>query len=86
MSKTLLKELRTAAMCCSNVDYRTQLAGAADTLNERTMEFVVEQSRDAMIALNGAWARGEALLKNVPAEADPNPPLAGAPEAARLAA
>lgn len=83
---TFIKELRDAAAACTNPVYKHELRRAADDLLAWTDYLFHYPSREAMKSLNGSWANAERILKGVPAEADPNPPLAGAPEAARLAA
>lgn len=84
MTETLTKQLRDAAKQCSNVDYRQTLRDAADQLEEAIDELFAEPTRDSMIALNGAWAYAERVLKNVPEEADPTP-LSGSTAPAVLA-
>jgi hypothetical protein len=78
---TFLKELRDAAMKCSNPDYRETLKRAADRIEERIAQLTDTPTHEAMIGLNGAWARAYVVLKNTPPEAEPTPPVSSAAEA-----
>jgi hypothetical protein len=80
-----VKDLRDAAMACSNIEYRQELREQATALRQHIIRLEAFPSVDNMAALNGAWARATVLLKNVPPEGTPDP-LSGAPEAALLAA
>lgn len=82
---TFLLQLRNALKECSNIDYRETMKRAADTLDERIEAFTIQPDREAIIALNGAWAYAERVLKNKPEEGTPAP-LSGPTEPARLAA
>lgn len=82
---TFVKELRDAAMGCSNESYRSLLRTAADMIMSHTTALSNNPTRINMIALVGTWAHAERLLKTLPQEAPPAP-LAGSPEPARLAA
>lgn len=85
-NQSLLFALREAKRTCANKQWRAMLDEAANLLDAATRLFVRENTKAAMIALNGAWAYAERILKEAPPVVDPQPPLAGAPEAARLAA
>ena len=82
---TFLRELRNAAMKCSNVDYRMTLRAAADRLDMAIESFKLDVDEDAMRDLQGAWANAHRVLKALPPEGSPAP-LAGSPEPAKLAA
>lgn len=82
----MLRELRDAAEQCSRLEYRVQLKDTAAHLQSAITRLGEDPTVLRMIELNGVWARAASLLKNLPDEADPQPPLAGAPEPARLAA
>ena len=83
---TILKELRDAATRCTRPAYRESLQWTADHLEKLITELMETPNDEAMIHLNGTWSYAKKLLKNLPAEADPQPPMSGAPEPARLAA
>lgn len=84
MAITFLKELRDAAKACSNIDYRALIKQSADSLQWAIAVFARDPTKQNMIDLNGAWANAAKILKEIPPEGDPAP-LAGAPEAAKLA-
>lgn len=84
--KSFIGELRGAAMTCINVDYRSLLRCMADAVQVHVEDLRRMPSTENMTTLNGVWSKAVAVLDGVPAEADPNAPLAGSPEAARLAA
>jgi hypothetical protein len=80
----LIKQLRDAAMKCSDVLYRQFMRDAADSLDHAILN--LQATTGHMRVLNGYWAHAVRVLDAVPTEADPQPPVAGAPEVARLAA
>lgn len=82
---TFIKELRTAAMGCSNVEYRALLRHHADALVLRLELLHTSPTSNNMRALNAAWSQAVRVLKNIPPEAPPAP-LSGSTEPARLAA
>lgn len=82
---TFLLKIRTAAMQCSNVDYRQALQLAADELAGRISILYGEPTEDNMRALQGAWACATRLVKEIPPEGSTDP-LGGSCEPARLAA
>jgi hypothetical protein len=71
---TLLLQLRDAAKKCSNPEWQVGLRKLADDLNDSTVLFYTDPTAERLITVNGLWARGEWLLKNVPPEAEPTPP------------
>jgi len=81
----ILKQLRDAAMQCSNVDYRSLLRGAADLLETHITVFSRDPTANNLIGVNGAWSYSSRILANVPPEAPPAP-TSGDTEPARLAA
>jgi len=83
---TILKELRDAAMKCSNLDYRQMLKDMADRIDVSLSLLHRYPSTDNMIALNGLWARADWALKNIPPEAAPTPPQSSVMEQMRMAA
>lgn len=83
---SFLLELRTTAAKCSNGPYRDALRVAAARVAEAFDTVAFTMSTEDMRTLVGAWTVAAVMLNGVPPEADANPPLAGAPEAARLAA
>ena len=85
MSATFLKQLRDAAATCTKPQYKLMLKQAADHLDDSISGLFTWPSTDNMIKLNSAWAYAQRVLNDVPDEGTPAP-LAGAPEAARLAA
>lgn len=70
---TFLLKLQTAAMQCSNVDYRRGLQLAADEVAGRIAMLYSDLTEDAMIHLNGAWARAAKMLKDTPPEGSASP-------------
>lgn len=80
---TFVKELRDAAMGCSNESYRSLLRTAADMIMAHTEALFHTPSRVNMIALVGTWSHAERLLKTLPQEAPPAP-LSGSPEPTRF--
>jgi len=82
---TFLKQLRDAAMQCSNVDYQSTLRAVVNTLETAITDLGVDPTEDHMRVLNAAWSKAARVLANVPPEADPAP-LGGSVEPARLAA
>lgn len=83
---TSLKELSDRARACTNAEYKAamveahiQLVNALERLQRNPTE---AHLRDVQCF----WAYGRRVLKHAPNEADPQPPLAGAPVAAILAA
>ena len=83
---TLLAVVRNAARQCSSPLYRFKLTAIADKLDEAITEFMKNPVTTNLQHLNSMWAAAVAAYENRPDEAPPQPPLAGAPEAARLAA
>lgn len=83
---TILAVLRNAARECSSPMYRFTLAAAADQIEAALKAVTENPTTSCMQALVGAWAHGVAVYEGRPDEAPDNPPLAGAPEPARLAA
>lgn len=81
---TFVKQLRDAAMACSNVDYRALLRTEADSIDMLIDHFVDYPTSKNLERLNGAWARATRVLENVPPEAPPAP-QAGSPEPPLLA-
>ena len=84
--QSFLLELRTAATKCTNVAYREELRTSANEIGWAFAAVERSMSTEDMSKLVSNWSRAMRVLKNVPPEADPNAPLDGAPEAARLAA
>lgn len=82
---SILKQLRDAAMGCSNAQYRLALQMVADELSGRIAVLSDDPTAEAMLALNGTWANAVRLLKTLPAEGG-NDPTSGSTEPARLAA
>lgn len=80
MPKTFLLELRDAAKQCSNLQYRELLKTAADRIQFRLDQIFHEPTQENMVTLNGAWARAVAVLRDVPPEAEPTPPVSSAAE------
>lgn len=85
-NQNFLLMLLTAAMQCSNKEYRVAIKDAADLLHHSLIGLHGDPTRGNMRVLNSAWSNAERVLANVPAEADPLPPLSGSTEPARLAA
>lgn len=83
---SFLLELRKAADRCTKVEYRDALRQAANHVALAFAAVDRTMSTDDMRVLVSAWTVAAVMLKGAPPEADPNAPLAGAPEAARLAA
>jgi hypothetical protein len=83
---TILKQLRDAAMTCSNADYRAVLKDLANNIQSTIDALHAFPTEDNMIALNGFWARADWALKNVPPEAEPTPPQSSVMEEMRMAA
>lgn len=70
---TFLLQLRTAAVQCSNVDYRRALQLAADEISGRLTILQNEPTQDNMVALNGAWANAARMLREIPHGGAPDP-------------
>lgn len=83
--KSILLQIREAARECSNMNYRLELHSAASAIQDAVKHLLIDVTEENLRALNGAWAHGVRVLKNVPPEGEPAP-LAGAPESAKLAA
>jgi hypothetical protein len=83
---TFVFDLREAARLCTHPEYQDVLKRAAEDLAYATELFHGRGDAESMTLLNGAWAYAVRVMKAKPDEADPNPPLAGAPEPAKLAA
>lgn len=83
---TLLAVVRNAARQCSSPIYRYKLNQAADVLDDAIVALHDNPTTTNMQAAVGAWAAAVAAYEGRPNEAPDNPPLAGAPEPARLAA
>ena len=83
---TFVYDLREAARLCSHPEYKDVLKRAAEDLAYAAEYFHGEMDEESLRLLNGAWAHAVRVMKGKPDEADPNPPLAGAPEPAKLAA
>lgn len=83
---TFLKTLRDAAMKTSHYEYATELRWCADNIARITKELAEKPTGEALGLLNGLWARASRTLVNLPPEADPQAPLSGPTEPARLAA
>jgi hypothetical protein len=71
---TILKELRDAAMGCTNLEFKRGLLDLANAIQLAIAQLQYNPIEDNMITLNGLWARADWLLKNVPPEAAPTPP------------
>jgi hypothetical protein len=84
--KHLSFELGDSARQCSDADYRFMLKAMADYLDGAVSAFCVWPTEENLRSLNDAWAAADRVLKNTPTEADPQPPVAGSPEVARLSA
>lgn len=83
---TLLAVIRNAARNCSSPLYRYKLNQAADVLDDAIVALNDNPTTSNMQTVNGAWAAAVAAYEGRPDEAPPQPPMAGAPEAAKLAA
>lgn len=83
---TILAVLRNAARECSSPIYRYKLNQAADVLDDAIVALHDNPTTTNMQWVVGAWAAAVAAYEGRPDEAPPQPPMAGAPEPARLAA
>jgi hypothetical protein len=68
-----IKELRDAAMTCSNVDYRQVLKDCADRLDEAWATLMACQEDEYLSDVIGLSSHAKYLLENLPPEADPSP-------------
>lgn len=70
---TFLKELRDAAMKCSNIEYREQLHLVVNAVDDAITEVSEWPSTENLKRLNGLWAKAQRILENVPPEGAPAP-------------
>lgn len=75
-----LLELRNAAKACSNAAYADVLRASSDWLQTCITRLAADATTENMVSLNGAWARAERVLNEVPPEAEPTPPQSVAEE------
>lgn len=80
-----LVQLAEAARRCSNLDYQAVMRTAVQEVSDAVKTMHAFPDAESLRALNAAWAKADRIYKNIPPEGAPAP-LAGAPEAARLAA
>lgn len=84
--KSFIVELNEAARGCSNLEYAQGLRLSATRLHGALEQLAKTPTRDVMQDVVSAWTRAYFALTHMPPEADPDAPLSGAPEIARLAA
>jgi hypothetical protein len=80
-----LAQLGEVARNCSNLEYREFARSAVHEVSEAVKVMHAFPDAESLRLLNGAWAKAARIYSNLPPEGAPAP-LAGAPEAARLAA
>jgi hypothetical protein len=73
---TFLLELREAAKATTDVLMRKLLKDCADAVEHAIEMFEDSYTREAMIELNGQWAKAERTLRNA-RMSEPTPPSAG---------
>lgn len=81
-----LKEFRERGRACTKRDYQTTMLGTADKLDKALDKLWRDPTRENLKVVNSFWAFANRLHERAPPEADPQPPMAGAPTAAQLAA
>lgn len=81
-----LKELSERARVCTNPEWRALLKEIHAELDKALDRLWREPTAAHMRDANALWARAHVLYKKCPPDADPQPPLSGAPTAALLAA
>lgn len=81
-----LKELSERARTCSNPEWQAELKKAHLALDVALDVLSCEPTDENMRHANCMWSYAHALYEKCPPEADPQPPMSGAPEAALLAA
>ena len=75
MPANFIKELRDAAMGCSNIFYRKVLKEQSDRIEEYLELLAHEPNDDNMRNLLGAWIRSKKILHEMPPEGTPAPPI-----------
>jgi uncharacterized iron-regulated protein len=83
---TVLAVVRAAARECTHANYRLAMTIAADDLDAAINRLFHNPTTTNMQNATALWAHLVRVYEGRPQEAPDNPPLAGAPEAARLAA
>jgi hypothetical protein len=81
-----LKQFEEAARTCHNKDWRVEMKNTHADLLAAINSFWREPTAAKLTEINSLWAHAHHLYDAAPPTRDPQPPLAGAPEAARLAA
>lgn len=71
MNTSILLDLRTAAMNCTDTHLKEQLRIIADEMSGHLTLFCRQPSSSNIIDVNGCWARADALLKLVPVISPP---------------
>lgn len=59
-----VKQLREAAMVCSNIELRNSLKAIADELSIALKQLNEKGDSDSLIAVNGAWVRAHKIFDN----------------------
>lgn len=83
---TSLKELSDRARACTNADYKAAMVEAHIEIVKALDRLQRDPTAAHLRDVQCLWAYGHRVLKGAPPEADPQPPMSGAPAAAILAA
>lgn len=81
-----LKELSERARVCTNKEWRAELKDCHIKLDKAIDAFWRNPNVENLREVNSLWAKAHKVFVTCPPDADPLPPLSGAPVAPILAA
>ncbi len=82
---TFLKQMRDEALKCSEELPKFKLRQAADALDMAIKLLYMSPTKEAMVAVNGAWAHAELVLRVTREGNDDGPTAGGLKDPAQLA-